>query len=145
MKADQKANLLLAALGVVIAALIGAFASAKANPLSFPLDGQLPFWGGCASLTLSLASLTRAVLPDVGIGVMGRIHYFGDVAANDYTWSQALTLATATNLAERDIQQFAILARSVTRKYQRIRRGIFSAAFGLPLLFLGSLLGVTQN
>ncbi|MEU2492777.1 Pycsar system effector family protein [Streptomyces sp. NPDC007883] len=145
IKADQKANLLLAAMGVAVAALIGAFASARVSPFSFPAWGQIPFWLGCVIMLAALESLARAVLPYPGSGKAGRMHYFGDVSENNHSWETALALASSTNLAERDIQQFVILAASVTNKYRWIRRGIFSAAIAVPLLFLGSLLGVTLD
>ncbi|MFF8284100.1 Pycsar system effector family protein [Streptomyces albus] len=143
VKADQKANLLLAGLGVAVAALLGAFASARINPLSFPATAQALFWIGCIAMLGALVLLGRAVLPNTGTGEINRMDYFGDVAVSDMSWEQVRDLAAATVVNDRDIRQFTILAHSVCNKYRWIRQGIFSAALSVLLLFSGSLLGVT--
>ncbi|MCX5363504.1 DUF5706 domain-containing protein [Streptomyces sp. NBC_00124] len=142
-KADQKANLLLAALGVAAAALIGAFASVKVSPLKFDTVAQWLFWPGCGVATLALAFLGMAVYPYPGTGKKGRMYYFGDVQANDgLSESEILSLVVAANHAERNIQQFSVLAPSVSRKYGKIRAGMLLSAVALALLAAGTLLGI---
>ncbi|MFF9724122.1 Pycsar system effector family protein [Streptomyces gardneri] len=145
VKADQKANLLLAAMGVAVAALVGAFASAKVNPICFPVLGQVLFWIGCALAILALGAFARAVFPNLGSGEAGRMHYFGDVVENDASVSVVVDLVSRVNIAHRDIQQFTVLAKSVLDKYKNIRRGIVCAVIAVPLLFAGSLLGVVLD
>ncbi|MFB7937756.1 Pycsar system effector family protein [Streptomyces sp. NPDC056049] len=145
VKADQKANLLLAAMGVAMAALVGAFASAKINPLDFVKIGQITFWVGCALAIAALEAFARAVFPKLGSGMAGRMYYFGDVAKNDPSLSSVMSLIAQANIAERDIQQFTVLAASVVRKYAHIRRGIVCAVVAVPILFAGSLLGVALD
>ncbi|MFF8095375.1 Pycsar system effector family protein [Streptomyces sp. NPDC016675] len=144
-KADQKANLLLAALGVAAAALVGAFASAKISPIEFDPAAQWIFWTGCGTASLALVFLGMAVYPYPGTGKQGRMYYFGDIQANDgLTESEILRLIQMANHAERNIQQFSVLARSVTRKYKRIRFGMFFSGAALALLAAGTLLGVAH-
>ncbi|MFD9521098.1 Pycsar system effector family protein [Streptomyces sp. NPDC059979] len=145
VKADQKANLLLAAMGVAMAALIGAFASAKINPATFSAAGQVIFWLGCALAVGALDGFARAVFPNLGSGEAGRMYYFGDVTENDMSPNSALNLVSQMNVAQRDIQQFTVLAKSVKAKYGHIRRGIRCAAAAVPILFVGSLLGVVLD
>ncbi|MFF9847996.1 Pycsar system effector family protein [Streptomyces litmocidini] len=143
-KADQKANLLLAALGVATAAIIGAFASAKVNPLRFDVIAQCLFWSGCATVGFALVFLGMAVFPYLGHGKTGRMYYFGDVAANEGSEERVLALIRAASHTERNVQQVVVLAASVVRKYRRIRQGIFVSGVALVLLFTGTLLGVLR-
>lgn len=143
-KADQKANLLLAALGVATAAIIGAFASAKVNPLRFDVVAQCLFWSGCATVAVAFISLGMAVFPYLGTGKIGRMYYFGDVAANEGSEDRILSLIKSANHSERNVQQIVVLATSVVRKYRRIRRGIIVSGASLVLLFTGTLLGVLR-
>lgn len=144
-KADQKANLLLAALGVAAAALIGAFASAKINPIKFDSAAQWTFWSGCGLATLALVFLGMAVYPYPGNGKQGRMYYFGDMHANgELTESEILNLIQTANHAERNVQQFSVLAPSVARKYRNIRFGMFFSGAALALLAVGTLLGVAH-
>ncbi|MFG2638213.1 Pycsar system effector family protein [Streptomyces sp. NPDC048362] len=142
-KADQKANLLLAALGVAAAALIGAFASAQISPLDFPVLAQTIFWAGCAAASVALIVLGMAVYPNSGTGAQGRIYYFGDVEKNQIPEGQIATLIQAANHTERNVQQFVVLAKSVIRKYKLIRAGMLFSGATLLLLPVGTLLGLS--
>jgi hypothetical protein len=140
-KADQKASLLMGALGVALAAFAGAAGSAAIRPYSYSVPGQILFWSGCAVAAVSVALFGAAVRPRLGFNPAGRIHYFGDVADGHRTLDEIRAELSVTDPVGRDVAQLVALARIVTVKYRNIRHGITSGAVGMVLLAAGVLIG----
>ncbi|WP_441251086.1 Pycsar system effector family protein [Kitasatospora sp. McL0602] len=140
-KADQKASLLLAALGVAVASVAGAVASADTRPTGYGILGQLLFWGGCLATTTSLALLADAVRPRLEPPRNDAIRYFGDLADRRLSPEQIRTRLAATDPVARDITQLALLAPVVATKYARISSSMTAAALALPLILAGILTG----
>ncbi|MFJ8625047.1 Pycsar system effector family protein [Kitasatospora sp. NPDC093550] len=127
-KADQKANLLLAALGVALAALAGALSSGNYDPLMSDWWAGLAFFGACACGVAALVLFAGAVMPRVGTGDRRAVHYFGDVAAGARPLDEVRSTVEQTDLVERDLSQFVVLSRTVAAKYRYIRLGMYLGA-----------------
>ncbi|MDX3855468.1 Pycsar system effector family protein [Streptomyces sp. AK02-01A] len=160
-KADQKSSLLLASLGVAVAALIGALSGGVIDPLRFGIAGQLFFWTGCGAAAVSLFLLGAAVLPRIkppaavaedggppsaaspdsaGAG-QAQVNYFGDIADGSMSLARIRAVLDRTDPVERDVRQFAVLAASVAYKYRCIRLGMVWGLAFLALTLLGAVLG----
>lgn len=135
LKADNKAGLMLTALGVALTALLGAAGGGGIAPRHYPLVPQTLFWAGCAAWVPALVMLGLAVAPRIGKPQRLRTHYFGDVTV---TASVCLLGAVVrrTDPQDRDLSQFVALSRTVWIKYRCIRRGM---AWGTAFLLLTSL------
>ncbi|MEU3188861.1 Pycsar system effector family protein [Streptomyces sp. NPDC006923] len=159
-KADQKSSLLLASLGVAVAALIGALSGGVVDPLRFGVAGQLFFWTGCGAAAVSLVLLGAAVLPRIkpsaAAGEGGppaaaspdpadagqpQVNYFGDIADGSMSLARIRAVLDRTDPVERDVRQFAVLATSVAYKYRCIRLGMVWGLAFLALTLLGAVLG----
>ncbi|MER5638456.1 Pycsar system effector family protein [Kitasatospora sp. NPDC002227] len=140
-RADQKAGLLLAALGVALGAVASAVSSAATKPYQYGVFGQILFWVGCLAATVSLALLGSAVRPRLPSGPTERLHSFVDLASGTLTPEQIRGHLTDTDPLDRDIAQLAALARSVATKYRRISDGMTLGAASLVLLLAGLLVG----
>ncbi|RKN11452.1 Pycsar system effector family protein [Streptomyces radicis] len=140
LKADQKASLMLSALGLMLVALIGAVTSDGISPERYAFPPQALFWTGCAAWIPSLVTLGVALLPRTGLPRAGRAHYFEDVAAMPSLTGLG-TIVRRTDPLERDVSQLAALSRLVSVKYRCIRRGMVWSGVFLVLTPLGVLLG----
>ncbi|MDQ0313342.1 F0F1-type ATP synthase membrane subunit c/vacuolar-type H+-ATPase subunit K [Kitasatospora herbaricolor] len=129
-KADQKANLLLAALGVALAALAGALSSGHYDPLTSGWWAGLAFFCACGCGVAALVLFASAVMPRTGAGDSRRAHYFGDIAlaVRARPLDEVRSVVEETDLVERDLSQFAILSRTVATKYRYIRLGMYLSA-----------------
>lgn len=141
-KADQKASLLLAALGVALAAVAGAVGSNTVRPYGYGPLGQMLFWAGCAVSVVSVFLFGSTVRPRTGRGsAPGGIHYFGDLADGALTVDQIRAELGRTDPVGRDIAQLRSLARIVSTKYRHIGHGMTTGAAGVALLVAGILVG----
>lgn len=137
-RADSKAAVLVAALGMTAGVFSGLVAGRDWTPDALPPPGAALWWTGTTAFALSLLALLLAVLPRYGNSVWaeGRpLCYFGDVRR---AVRQDL-LATALLATERD--PLAALTTALTetsriaaRKHQWIRAGLIAFCAGTVLL-----------
>ncbi|MFC8346046.1 Pycsar system effector family protein [Streptomyces sp. NPDC057280] len=144
-RADSKASVLVAALGMTAGVFSGLVAGRQWSPQSLSVPGAVLWWAGVAAFTLSLFALLLAVLPRYGNGAWapGRpLCYFGDVqrAAREGRLAEAL--------ADTERDPAAGLTASLTetsliaaRKHQWIRAGLIAFCAGALLLPAGLLTG----
>ncbi|WP_236656199.1 Pycsar system effector family protein [Streptacidiphilus jiangxiensis] len=144
-RADSKASILLAVLGVSASGVIGLQSSASWSPHRLAAVGQLAWWCGLLALLTALAALLLAVLPRFSRNSWrpGRpLTHFQDIvdAADAGLLAQALAETeekgeTALLLA------LAESSRIVARKHRCIRAGLTAFGAALTLLLLGLLAG----
>ncbi|MGW1726961.1 Pycsar system effector family protein [Streptomyces sp. NPDC002306] len=144
-RADSKASVLVAALGMTAGVSSGLLAGRDWTPAALSATGTTLWWTGTGALGLSLLSLLLAVLPRYGAGtwVPGRpLAYFADI-------HQAVRLGqleTALGDTRRDptaglTSALADLSRIAARKHQWIRTGLIAFCAGTVLLPASLLLG----
>jgi hypothetical protein len=128
-RADSKASLLLAAIGVVIGALIGGITSSHWSPMSMGTGAQALWWAGVAAATVSMVLISASVYPRInrrGTPRAGLPTFYGDVAAYPDIDAFRRDISNAPDVTERLIYQTYVLARTVRAKYVLLRRGLLS-------------------
>jgi hypothetical protein len=144
-RADSKASVLVAALGMTAGVFSGLLAGRDWTPSDLSWAATALWWAGTVALGLSLFALLLAVLPRFGSGTWapGRpLSYFGDIrqavrlgrleAALADTHRDPTTGLTAA-LAE--------MSRIAARKHQWIRTGLIAFCTGTVLLPASLLIG----
>lgn len=132
VRADSKANLIAAAAGIGVSALIGGFV---AGDLGLEDQAGLTQVMAAFSAVLLLAGtgLIGAVIwPSTGDPVAGRAHYYAEIAAVELDDLEGIVSAGAPESMARDLQQAHALARIVAKKYRLTRSALM--CFGLGLL-----------
>lgn len=145
-RADSKAATLFAAVGVTVAVVIGAAASSSADFADLDTKWQVGITAAAVVQAAGLVFLAKALYPSTKKPLRGPVHYYGDVVgyldvsgtADLAALRQAAEQVSADTVA-RDLEQFAILAGVVQRKYRFIKLGLLASGvatcgFGVTLL-----------
>ncbi|MEU6554159.1 Pycsar system effector family protein [Streptomyces sp. NPDC046915] len=144
-RADSKASVLVAALGMTAGVFSGLLAGRNWTPSELSSPATALWWAGTLSLGLSLFALLLAVLPRFRSGTWapGRpLSYFGDIrqAVRMGRLEEALadtrrdpTTGLTAALAE--------MSRIAARKHQWIRTGLIAFCTGTVLLPASLLIG----
>lgn len=141
-RADGKASLLLAALGIGLSAILGAILAGSWTPFVLLRPYEAIWWAGSAFAGVSLLCLCLAIFPKIAHkSGTGAITYFGDVAKlKTVSELSAALKKSVTDPPERTVVQLHVLARLVERKYGFIRAGLIALGFAIGLT-LGAVLG----
>ena len=134
-RADFKASLLLAVVGIVIAALFAAILSNSWSPARLESRQVAIWWLGAASSLGAIASLAYAVYPRIGRPAPRSypvsVAYFADVARLSLNeLKQALDDPTLDTLNERMDQLYQV-SRLAIRKFRAIQASLWLMAAGL--------------
>lgn len=132
-RTDQKASILLAAVGVAAGAAAAAFVQIRFSPSALVDSVEWLWWVGLALVAVATAALGGAVMPSGRRSTTGLMHFFSDISRFPGTTAELLE-AMAQDTArqpERDLSQLRVLARLVHRKYVLIRWAIWAAGSGL--------------
>ncbi|WP_326665498.1 Pycsar system effector family protein [Streptomyces canus] len=144
-RADAKASVLVAALGVATA-LLGAVAGGHAwAPARLSAPGLALWCAGLAALAVTLLAFLLAVLPRHGTrrwAPGAPLSYFGDIqrAARSGCLAQALT-ETENDPAAGTVTALAETSHIAMRKHQWIRVGLIALGVAVPLLAVSPLVG----
>ncbi len=130
-RADNKANVLLAAATITVSVLLS---GAMTGDLQIELlPGWIEWfcWFGLVAVTAGMTQLVRAVLPSRDSGHDGHADYFRDFArfGTPAEMAAALPAARAEEFA-RHLRQLHVISRLANRKYQQIRTGGLLLACG---------------
>ncbi|MEU6364806.1 Pycsar system effector family protein [Streptomyces sp. NPDC046931] len=144
-RADSKASVLVAALGMTAGVFSGLLAGRRWTPTALSGPGTVLWWAGAVCLALSLFALLLAVLPRYRSGTWAPglpLSYFGDI-------QQAVRQGRLESaLADTECLPTAGLTRALTetsriaaRKHQWIRAGLVTFGAGTVLLPASLLIG----
>ncbi|MFE9772383.1 Pycsar system effector family protein [Streptomyces sp. NPDC005931] len=144
-RADSKAAVLVAALGMTAGVYSGLLAGRGWTPETLSAQGALTWWAGVLSLVLSLLALLLAVLPRYRTGswTQGQpLTYFGDIqrAASTGHLDTALA-ATEADPVTGLVAALTDTSRIAWRKHQWIRTGLIAFCAGTLLLPASLLIG----
>lgn len=144
-RADSKAAVLVAALGMTAGVFSGLVAGRNWSPGSLSAAGTTLWWAGTFALALSLLALLLAVLPRYSSGgwAPGQpLCYFGDVrqAAREGLLSAALADTEGDPVAGLTTA-LTETSRIAARKHQWIRAGLVAFCAGTVLLPAALLIG----
>jgi hypothetical protein len=134
-RADAKASLLLATLGIGLSAILAATLAGDWTPFSLKEPYQAMWWIGSAWAGISFFCLCAAVYPKVKHkSTSGGITYFGDVAALKTEKELRVALRRSeTDPHARTITQLHVISRLAGKKYAFIRAGLLT--LGLAIAF----------
>lgn len=147
-RVDNKASVLLAAVGIVLGALIGGLTGSAWTPLSLNGAIQWLWWVGTAAGSVGVFSIAATVYPRIyqrRIQYPGAIAYYGHlVVYRDITEFQH-ALSYPPSSRERLVNQTFVLSAIVRRKYTLLRQGLWCLLFSITACTLAvgisSLLG----
>ncbi|MFF3915409.1 Pycsar system effector family protein [Streptomyces sp. NPDC001852] len=144
-RADTKASVLVAALGLTAGVFTGLMSGRDWSPGELSAAGAAAWWGGAASLALSLAALLLAVLPRYHSGswAAGRpLCYFGDIqqAVREDRLAEALA-DTDRDPAAALLAALTATSRIAASKHRWIRVGLLAFCAGALLLPAAALIG----
>lgn len=143
LHADQKASLILAALGVGFAAILAGQLNGSFEPARFSIIGAILWWAGVTAASVSVALAGMAVWPRFQVDDRPRygITYWGHIAAFQELSELEEALdeqdVTSTTRTRHQLWRLSIL---VHRKYVCVRAALAAAAISVPLLVLGGML-----
>ncbi|GHE12379.1 Pycsar system effector family protein [Streptomyces alanosinicus] len=144
-RADTKASVLVAALGMTAGVFTGLVAGRNWSPSRLTAPGTGLWWAGTAALALSLVALLLAVLPRLRSGpwAEGRpLCYFGDIreAVREGRLAEALA-DTDRDPAAAVLAALADKSRIAASKHRWIRTGLIAFCVGALLLPTAALIG----
>ncbi|WBO64443.1 Pycsar system effector family protein [Streptomyces camelliae] len=143
--ADNKASVLVAALGMTAGVFSALLAGRRWGPSELSAVGTAMWWAGALSLLVSLFALLLAVLPRYQLGTWAPgepLSYFGDI-------QQAVAQGRLDDALADTVRRPAVgLARALSensriaaRKHQWIRTGLLAFCAGTVLLPASLLIG----
>lgn len=141
--ADQKASMVLAALGIGFGALIGGLLAGDWRPSKLNGLGEAIWWAGAVAAVVSVASAACAVWPRYSTKEAPKeISYWGHVAHFDSVEGFIAALdETPVDHLHRTRHQLWRLSRIVRTKYRLVRGAIGSAAAAGALFLIAALVG----
>ncbi|WP_033319623.1 Pycsar system effector family protein [Streptomyces yerevanensis] len=142
-RADAKAAVLVAALGVAAGVFGGLMARSEWAPARLSTFGGLAWWSGISALALALIALLVAVVPRYGTSTWAPgapLSYFGDIQRAARGGHLADALAETERVpAAGAIAALTETSRIAARKHQWIRTGLIAFCVAVVLI-PGSLL-----
>ncbi len=127
-RVDNKASLLLAAVGVVLGALIGGLADSTWTPMSLNGAIQWLWWLGTAAGSAGVLSIAATVYPRFyqrKIQYPGALAYYGHIAAYRDIIAYQRALDDPPSARDRLVNQTFVLSTIVRRKYTLLRQGMW--------------------
>ncbi|MFV0134242.1 Pycsar system effector family protein [Streptomyces sp. HMX87] len=144
-RADSKAAVLVAALGMIAGVFSALLAGRNWSPGSLSAPGTAVWWAGIVALALSLFALLLAVLPRYRTGTWAPgqpLSYFGDIQrAVRVDRLEAALADTEADPAAGLTTALAETSRIAWRKHQWIRAGLIAFCAGTLLLPASLLIG----
>lgn len=130
-KIDQKANILLATVSLLLGFLIGPLITGDRDPSDFANWFEWLFWVGTVSVVLGQAAFIRSIWPFIYRESVKPPQFFGDFSQYD-SGKELFEALSGDDYDEerRNAEQIQRLSVAVSNKHQFLRRGILLIAFG---------------
>ena len=130
-RADGKASILLAAVGVVFGVIFAAILGGSWHPNHLDNNMQWLWWGGAATGLAGATAFGSAVFPRTTYRTKRRpgvVAYFGDVVGLSPDQLKRGLIRTAKNPDDATLDQVRAISSVVDKKYRAIRVGILLTA-----------------
>ena len=144
-RADSKASLLLAAVGVIIGALLGGISGSRWTPMSLGAGEQALWWAGVVAAAVGVLLISASVYPRIRLRATPRSgppSYYADVAAYPDVDAFRHAIREAPDVRERLLTQTYVLARIVEGKYLKLQRALLSLLVAIIACALAIALNV---
>lgn len=141
VRADGKAQILLAATGVVIGVVAGGIVAGDWKPGDLACGAELLWWIGAGSAAVGVLALVYAIWPRVGTGASDRARYFADVRVHGDCDSLIPVLEKEAQRENRDAEQLFSIASIVGKKYAAVKMAIIALALAVVLTAFAAIVG----
>lgn len=138
LKADAKASMVLAALGIGVGAVLGGILAGEWAPGDLSHDSEVFWWIASALVALAIGAAGLAVWPryNASDGSAG-IYYWAHIASFDSLSALSAALdADDSSDGDRTRNQMYSLSRIVRKKYRLIRASMLLTLGGVVLLLV---------
>lgn len=143
-RADGKASILLAAIGVVIGAIFAAILGGSWHPSHLDNNMQWLWWGGATTGLAGATAFGSAVFPRTTYRSKRRpgiVAYFGDVVGLSPEQLKHGLVRTANHPDDATLDQVRAISSVVDKKYRAIQTGIILTATTGALWVVAVLVG----
>ncbi len=142
---DSKASILFAGVALAIAflsdQLVDATSMLRTNGVAAETFGAI----AVVALGFSMWMLGLAVLPRLGAREPGQARYFEEQAQfNEHTALLTAVTEAANSRIDRHAQQLLTLARIARRKYQHLRRAMYSVVIAMTALTIAATISAIR-
>ena len=138
-RADGKASILLASVGVVVGVLLGGIITGDWSPDKLACAAEGFWWIGVAAAGGGMLSLSVAVYPRLVPAAPGRVTYFEDVRRHETCAALLPHINTEAERGDRDAEQLWRLSKIAHKKYRAIQVAEW-LLMGAAALTLGAVL-----
>ena len=140
-KADGKAQVLLAASGVVVGVVLGGAIGGDWSPADLHSCARVIWWIGVGAAALGVGALGFAIFPRLLQSDNARITYFEDVLRHGDCATLTNALNSEAERGDRDVEQLLRLSRVAHRKYTAIQIAIGVLLVAILLCSAAALFG----
>lgn len=140
-RADGKAQILLAAVLVVIGVTLGGVIAGDWRPSSLSAAAEWIWWAGAVLVIVGVLALGNAVRPRLLPGDIGRVTYFADVLKNPEMGGLIAALNGEAERRGRDVEQLMRLSKIAHEKYRCVVVAILALGGGVVVSALAAAFG----
>jgi len=140
-RADGKAQIFLAASGVVIGVVLSGIIGGKWSPSQLDCLWQGVWWIGAAASGFGVGALAFGVYPRLKASSEERMAYFEDAAKFDLYTQLIGPINQEADGRDRDLYQLWVLSRAAHRKYRAVQVAIWSFAVAIVACLAAVLCG----
>jgi hypothetical protein len=141
IRADTKAQILLAATGVVISVVLGGVLAGDWSPSTLGCGAEIIWWLGSIAAAVGIVSLIVAIFPRLKPLSSGRVTYFEDVRRYEKCEDLVRDLKVEAGRGDRDADQLLNLSRIAHRKYRAVQVAVIALGSAAALCSLAALVG----
>lgn len=140
-KADGKAQILLAASGVVIGVVLGGAIGGEWSPADLECSARVIWWIGVGSAAFGIGALGFAIFPRLLESDDARITYFEDVLRHKDCGTLTSALNVEAERGDRGVEQLLRLSRIAHRKYAAVQIAMGALLVAIALCSAAALFG----
>lgn len=140
-RADGKAQILLAATGVVVGVVLGGAISGDWSPSELHDSARIVWWIGVGAVAIGIGALAFAIFPRLLESDDSRITYFEDVKLREDCDELAKALNAEAARGDRDLEQLLRLSKVAHWKYRAVQVAIEALVVAAVLCSAAALFG----
>lgn len=140
-RADGKAQILLAATGVVVGVVLGGAISGDWRPTDLDDCARIVWWIGVGAVAVGIGALAFAIYPRLLESDDSRITYFEDVRLRKNCDELAKALNAEAIRGDRDLEQLLRLGKVAHWKYRAVQVAIGALVLAAVLCSSAALFG----
>lgn len=141
IRADNKAQILLAAVGVIIGVLLGGVIAGDWQPSTLSCMGETLWWLGVVAAAAGISLLVAAITPRPGSGDPSRATYFLDFAGMNEPADAIRAINAQAPRGDRTVQQLIAVSTIARRKYVLIQWALLALLIATCLCVAGVVVG----